>query len=266
MVAISTKSCFAFYNYGNRCFLDLLVAVYSLSKNTDSSIVVFLNSSEKDLSLQEEDLRRVLPQVTIDYFDVSQFPKNTNSVIKPWLAKRLSTTYASFIICDSDLVFLSSIDNMFAELLTHELLLTTQGKTHCGFNNRLRDRITIALPGAIHHTFPYYNIGIMGIATKSPFISFWSDECNRLSDLIDTGAIDETVVNVVASQYNKCVLDSSYNYTTPKLCGQATNLVKVVHFAFNSLPTHPLAGKCEDVLAAIIPLLVHLPRWIVAKG
>jgi lipopolysaccharide biosynthesis glycosyltransferase len=258
------ESCFVFYNYGNKCFIDLLVALKSLYLKTNSKILVFLNEFDTDILLQREEISNLFPKVEIRTFDLKIFPKNTYSMIKPFIIKSLN--YEKIIICDSDLLFLNSVDEIFLYLDFNDLVVTSQGISDCCFNNRLVHRLKSIDSSIDCRNYPYYNIGILGINKKCGFVELWDRECSILNKKISTGAVDETVLNFHAKNYNKLVLGSDYNFTTKELCGNKHGGVKIAHFAFSSLSKHQFKPQYEDVLKGIIPLLGHLEKWIVAKN
>jgi hypothetical protein len=166
------KNCIAFYNFGNKCILELLVATYSLRKHYTGDIVWMLANNDewnKQVASQVDNLK-----VTIKWVDLNLIKRNAKSAVKPFLFDKLFTSgYDSVLMCDGDLLFLKPIDELWSKLAEKGVLLTqfcnwvTKGKIMKARIEQMRGLITDAdLDVLIKNAKPAVNIGVMGFTKE----------------------------------------------------------------------------------------------------
>jgi hypothetical protein len=181
------KRCIAFFNFGNKCILELLVATYSLRKHYDGEIVWLLANNDDDnkkLSEQATNLR-----VNIVWTDFSYIKRNTKSAIKPSLFKKLfSLGYESVIMCDGDLLFLKPIEELWKPLEANGVVLTqfcnwkTNGKIMWARISQMKGILDDYALNRLSAGYPAINIGVMGFtnkATKS--LDIWENITSKLA-------------------------------------------------------------------------------------
>lgn len=166
------KQCIAFYNFGNKCILELLVATYTLKKHYSGEIVWMLANNDewnKQVAGQVANLN-----VNIKWVDLNLIKRNAKSAVKPYLFNQLFTAgYDSVIMCDGDLLFLKPIDSLWIGLEKHGVLMTqfcnwvTTGSIMSGRINQMKgmipDKDLSKLTSVVH---PAVNIGVMGFNKK----------------------------------------------------------------------------------------------------
>lgn len=166
------KSCIAFYNFGNKCILELLVATYSLRKHYTGDIVWMLANNDewnKQVATQVGNLK-----VNIMWVDLNLIKRNAKSAVKPFLFDKLFTSgYDSVLMCDGDLLFLKPIDGLWGKLSEKGVLLTqfcnwvTKGKIMRARIEQMRGLITDAdLEVLINNPKPAVNIGVIGFTKE----------------------------------------------------------------------------------------------------
>jgi hypothetical protein len=166
------KNCIAFYNFGNKCILELLVATYSLRKHYAGEIVWMLANNDewnKQVAIQVANLN-----VNIMWVDLNLIKRNAKSAVKPFLFDKLFTSgYDSAIMCDGDLLFLKPIDELWEKLTDKGVLLTqfcnwvTSGPIMKGRISQLKGLISDPdLRVLTSNKYPAVNIGVMGFTKE----------------------------------------------------------------------------------------------------
>lgn len=182
------KQCIAFYNFGNKCILELLVATYTLRKHYSGEIVWMLANNDewnKQVAGQVANLN-----VNVKWVDLNLVKRNAKSAVKPYLFNQLFTAgYDSVIMCDGDLLFLKPIDELFDYMSDTGVLVTnfcnwnTGGPIMRGRLEQLRGIIKDSdLDNLIRVKYPALNIGVMGftkIGEKS--LNLWEDITKKLA-------------------------------------------------------------------------------------
>ncbi len=207
--------CFSFFNFGNKCILELLVATYTLRKTYSGEIVWVLEKNDEwnnILSKQVENLK-----IKIVWMEFNKFRKNTKSAIKPYIFKELfKLGYESIIMCDGDLLFLKKVDDyLFDALNTHNCFVTkfcdwkTNGKIMTSRLSQLKGFIPDKELKDILNRLPAINIGIMGFNNKSSdLINKWDIVTSKLAG---KHIADEISAHVLITDKNCITIDSSYN-------------------------------------------------------
>ena len=166
------NKCIAFYNFGNRCILELLVATYTLRKHYTGKIVWMLAKNDEwnqKVATQVGNLN-----VEIMWVDLNLVRRNAKSAVKPFLFDKLFTSgYDSAIMCDGDLLFLKPIDELWESLTDKGVLLTqfcnwvTSGHIMSKRINQMKGLISDAdLNVLVSNKYPAINIGVMGFTKE----------------------------------------------------------------------------------------------------
>jgi hypothetical protein len=181
------NNCIAFYNFGNKCVLELLVATYTLRKHYTGKIVWMLSKNDPwnlQLVKQIEHLK-----VDVVWREFNSFKKNTKSAIKPYLFKELfGLGFDSVIMCDGDLLFLRPIDELSVKLQTKGILLTqfcdwrTSGKIMSGRLIQMEGIIDNGMLKGLLKNLPAVNIGVMGFTKNAiPQLDAWAEVTAKLA-------------------------------------------------------------------------------------
>jgi hypothetical protein len=164
--------CIAFYNFGNKCILELLVATYTLRKHYRGKIVWMLANNDEwnnRVAIQSQAL-----DVDIMWVDLNLIKRNAKSAVKPFLFNKLFTKgYDSVLMCDGDLLFLKPIDELWEKLEDKGALLTqfcdwnTGGPIMRGRISQMKGLIPdTELKSIINGKLPAVNIGVMGFTKE----------------------------------------------------------------------------------------------------
>lgn len=208
--------CIAFFNFGNKCILELLVATYTLRKHYNGEIVWVLANNDhwnKKISNHIAALN-----VKIEWLDFNMLSKNTKSAIKPSIFKYLfSKGYESVIMCDGDLVFMDNIDDLFEPLnKSHDVVLTN----FCNWltkGNIMRQRIAqlkgiiddVSLKNLLDGYYKAVNIGVMGFNKRGiHLLDKWAEITKKLEG---KHIADEIAAHYLLLFVNTFVADKTYN-------------------------------------------------------
>jgi hypothetical protein len=145
--------------------------------------------------------------------------------------------YTNTLICDSDLIFIGSLDKFLVEIPKHSVVLTqfenwiTSGSIMSSRVKRLTGSISDEQLQNALKGLPAINIGLIGYnkVLGQEFLSEWSDVTEKIAS---THIADEVAMQGVFFKYSNKVMDSTYN-TSSKM-GKVHGDTKVVHFHGNS--------------------------------
>lgn len=226
----------AFFNFGNRCILELLVATYTLRKYYVDNIVWCLAKGDQNnekLAKQVEKLN-----VTIEWVDFNYLKKNTKSAIKPQLFNHLfNIGYESVIMCDGDLLFLYGLDDLWAPLEKHGSLLTqfVNWKTHGGImSRRLKELLNVSFLNNEEYKIltsgkPAVNIGVMGFTKQKGMdaLQYWAKATESLAG---KHIADEIAAHALLLKHNPYIASAKYNASAK--IGDLEDIEKniVIHF------------------------------------
>ena len=207
--------CIVFYNFGNKCILELLVATYTLRKHYTGEIVWMLANNDEwnqTVATQVANLN-----VKIVWTDLNLIKRNAKSAVKPYLFNKLFTSgYDSVLMCDGDLLFLKPIDELWVFLEKSGILVTN----FCGWNtggNIMRGRLE-QMSGMIPDTdlkhlidakYPALNIGVMGFTKDKgkEGLELWDSLTQKLAG---KHIADEVAVHALLLK-NIMIVPSTFN-------------------------------------------------------
>jgi hypothetical protein len=228
------KRCIAFFNFGNKCVLELLVATYSLRKHYSGAVVWCL---AKDDKWNEQ----LVPQVgklnvEIIWSDFAKMKRNTKSAVKPSLFKQLfELSYESVIMCDGDLLFMQPIDELWEPLEANGCVLTnfcnwkTDGKIMRARLNNLRGILTDEQVEKMCDSYPSVNIGVMGFTKDKgrKALRKWTEMTEKLAG---KHIADEIAAHVIKPWYDCYIAGPEFNASAKIGDLSKIELNKVVHY------------------------------------
>jgi len=222
-----------FFNFGDKCVLRLLTALYTLRKVYSGPVTVMLAKNDTWNELVKDDIKRL--GCDYEFFDMEKLcRRNLKSVLKPGLFK--NSCFDTTLMFDGDLVFRSSPEDLFnltkasGFLVTHFSHWYADGRTIKKRVNTLKDLLTAEeLKKSLEH-HPAINIGVMGYNKGNG--DACRDEWEKLT-LAGAGRfiIDEIAAQCVYHKYPHHVADCSWNTS----CRNAAELLTadIVHYHGN---------------------------------
>jgi hypothetical protein len=159
-----TKGCM-FFNFGDKCVMRLLVALYTLRRYYKGPCVVMLMKGDASNERLAPELAKL--NVDVQWFDLQKIcRRNIKSVLKPGLLRE--SPYDVTLIFDGDLVFRKSPEELFAHTQAKGFLVThfngwwadkgpIRGRVH-----GLKDSMTAEelADATLHHEA--INVGVVG--------------------------------------------------------------------------------------------------------
>lgn len=210
--------CVSFFNFGNKCILELLVATYTLRKYRNKEIVWILDKNDEWNKLLANQVANL--NVTIRWEDFNLIKRNAKSAIKPYLFKTLfDAGYDSVIMCDGDLLFLKPIDDLFYQLeIEGGGALLTQFCDWKTNGNIMRKRImqmkgvinSKLLKDLVDNPHEAVNIGVMGFTREegSPLLAEWT---RITAALAGKHIADEVAAHALVLDTTTIIVPASYN-------------------------------------------------------
>jgi hypothetical protein len=206
----------AFFNFGNSCILELLVATYSLRQVYNGSIVWLLNKNDKWNEILAKQVDKL--NVDIHWVNFKGSRRNKKCSIKPMLFNYLfdKTKYESVLMCDGDLLFLKSFDELWIPLKQKGCVLTqfcdwkTNGSIMKGRIKQCLGVLSQEQVDKMCDKYPAVNIGIMGFNKENgkKALRKWGDVTNKLAG---KHIIDEICASLIPVWYSCYVAPPIYN-------------------------------------------------------
>jgi len=253
-----------FFNFGNKCALRMMVAAYTLRKHYSGNATVCLAEDEY-VGEMTEDLGRLGVDVT--YFPLkSPCKRNTGYTIKPEIINK--TPYDITLAVDTDVVFLTNVDPLIAQIKDSPTLLT-QFSNWISSGQRLKKRINSlgdVLPKKqIEEALvagPAINTGVLGI-TKGESDEFMKDWIETTYKGKCRFIVDEIACQCMFFRHKTKVLDSVWNCSA---VFDDIKKAKILHLhgrkhATTKRPSGRLWWKCTGELIDS-GLLKHLDTWM----
>lgn len=244
------NKCIAFYNFGNKCILELLVATYTLRKHYNGKIIWCLakgDASNEQLAKQVSGLH-----VDIVWSDFAKMKRNTKSAVKPSLFKQLfDIGYDSVIMCDGDLLFLQPIDDLWAPLEENGCVLTnfcgwkTNGKIMRARINNLQGILSEEQINKMCNGYPSVNIGVMGFTKEKgrKALRKWTEITEKLAG---KHIADEIAAHVIKPWYDCYIAGSEFNASAKLGDMETIEKNKVVHYHGGSQGGGEVEARYED--------------------
>jgi len=225
--------CIAFFNFGNKCILELLVATYTLRKHYTGKIVWMLDRNDdwnKQVAQQVINLN-----IDIMWVNLNLIKRNAKSAVKPYLFNQLfATGYDSCIMCDGDLLFLKPIDELWKPLEENGILLTqfcnwkTNGPIMMGRLKQLEDVGIITnkeMFKQLTNGLPAINIGVMGFTRKRlNAVKTWESATEKLAG--------KHIADEVAAHL---LLTFDYTYIAPSTFNASAKIGDLSHIEDNHI-------------------------------
>lgn len=242
--------CIAFFNFGNKCVLELLVATYTLRKHYAGKIVWCLAKEDKWNELLAKQVSNL--NVDIIWSDFAKMKRNTKSAVKPSLFKQLfDAGYDSVIMCDGDLVFLQPIDELWKPLEDAGCMLTnfcgwkTDGKIMRGRIENLRGILSDEQVEKMCDGYPSVNIGVMGFTKDKggKALRKWTSVTEKLAG---KHIADEIAAHVIKPWYDCHIASSEFNASAKIGDLSKIEFNKVVHYHGGSQGGGEAEARYED--------------------
>ena len=228
------NNCVAFFNFGNKCILELLVATYTLRKHYSGRIVWMLAKNDE----WNQQLAQQVGNLNVDivWSDFNKIKRNTKSAIKPLLFKQLfDMGINSVIMCDGDLLFLDSIDDLWLPLEKSGTLLTqfcdwkTNGKIMGARLGQMKNIVDDKTLKKIMSGYPAVNIGVMGFTKEKGLnaLQRWADVTEKLAG---KHIADEIAAHVLVTNPSTYIAAATFNASAKIGDLNKIETNKVVHY------------------------------------